>query len=171
MNTATANAPLSFGDLYSAADTRSLIWFQEGDIGTARKMMLESLLSARVEAGHLEDILDDRTRARQLCEQRVGQEAEPWPILHAASRQAASLRATVVCALVGAWTAVEGQKTRPIGLLRRSLMHELGHAAMQSRRSYSVADFFKPVEYNWSETDYEADQALKTFSEQTHADY
>ena len=35
---------------------------------------------------------------------------------------------------------------------------------------YQDADFYKPVEYNWTETAYEVDQALLSYSGQTHAD-
>jgi hypothetical protein len=34
-----------------------------------------------------------------------------------------------------------------------------------------VADFLEPVRYEWTEAAYEARQALKRYSEQTHADY
>ena len=33
-----------------------------------------------------------------------------------------------------------------------------------------VADFLEPVQYSWTETGYEVRQALKKYSEPTHAD-
>jgi hypothetical protein len=35
---------------------------------------------------------------------------------------------------------------------------------------YPIADFYKPLEYAWSEVQYEADRALKEYIEGSHAD-
>lgn len=37
-------------------------------------------------------------------------------------------------------------------------------------RDYPSADFYDDIVYSWSETGYEVRQALKTYSEPTHAD-
>ena len=39
------------------------------------------------------------------------------------------------------------------------------------RSDSPAADFLEPVRYEWTPADYEARQALKRYSEQTHADY
>ncbi len=36
---------------------------------------------------------------------------------------------------------------------------------------YPIADFYKPLEYPWSEVQYEADQALRQYIEGSHADH
>ena len=38
-------------------------------------------------------------------------------------------------------------------------------------RELLIADFMEPVEYAWTEAGFEARQALKRYSEETHADY
>ena len=38
-------------------------------------------------------------------------------------------------------------------------------------RELPIADFMEPVEYAWTEAGFEARQALKKYSEETHADY
>jgi hypothetical protein len=38
-------------------------------------------------------------------------------------------------------------------------------------RELPIADFVEPVEYGWTETGFEARQALKKYCEDTHADY
>jgi len=38
-------------------------------------------------------------------------------------------------------------------------------------RELPVVDFMEPVDYAWSEAGFEARQALKTYCEETHADY
>jgi hypothetical protein len=43
-------------------------------------------------------------------------------------------------------------------------------AAPPSTRDSAVADFYEPVKYNWSESTYEVDQALRKYSEESHAD-
>lgn len=154
-------------DTYEAVDTRPLSFFEEGDIGTVRMSVLESLPNAEVEPIDVEDILDRRTRAVQLSEPRANKEQEPAALIIGAAQLAAKLRATVVCTLVGTWSAIEDEKT---WLFRGLSMHHLGRAPLESRRSYPLADFFKPVEYSWSEADFEADQVLKVFNERTHAD-
>ena len=40
-----------------------------------------------------------------------------------------------------------------------------------ANRELPVADFMEPVEYGWTETAFEARQALRRYSEETHADY
>ncbi len=40
-----------------------------------------------------------------------------------------------------------------------------------SPNEYPVADFYDPVHFVWSEESFEARQALKRYSEATHADY
>lgn len=36
---------------------------------------------------------------------------------------------------------------------------------------YPVADFIEPVTFGWTEAGFEVRQAIKKFSEETHADY
>jgi hypothetical protein len=36
---------------------------------------------------------------------------------------------------------------------------------------YPAADFLEPIRYDWTEAGYEVHQALKSYSEETHADY
>jgi hypothetical protein len=38
-------------------------------------------------------------------------------------------------------------------------------------RELPVADFMEPIEYGWTESGFEARQALKRYCEDTHADY
>jgi hypothetical protein len=38
-------------------------------------------------------------------------------------------------------------------------------------RELPIADFMEPVEYSWTEAGFEARQALKSYCEETHADY
>ncbi len=72
----------------------------------------------------------------------------------------------------------DGQVFRPVGpvllepntsvrLTIEALVPETGGPAAED---YPVADFYKPVEYNWTDTAAEVDQALVSFSGQTHAD-
>lgn len=218
------------------ADTRSLDWFQEGDIGMRRKAILENL--PKFDSVKIEDFFVGRTRGVQFSEKRAGKEPDAAVMTYGILQRAASLRAFVVCALVRAWSAVEGETTCPIpcrlvkcdsafsvgdlssgnllvqgdnlpalnalllydigqlkciyidshystrnmAMLRGSLMQGLYHDSMSCQdsrtmeakescdSSYPVADFFKPVEYNWRLTDFEADQALKIFNEHTNAD-
>ena len=37
--------------------------------------------------------------------------------------------------------------------------------------AYPVADFYEPIAFAWTEASYVARQALKRYSEETHADY
>ena len=37
--------------------------------------------------------------------------------------------------------------------------------------AYPVADFYEPVEFGWTQAGYEVRQALKRYSEATHADH
>ena len=38
-------------------------------------------------------------------------------------------------------------------------------------RELPIADFMEPVEYAWTEAGFETRQALKRYTEETHADY
>ena len=44
------------------------------------------------------------------------------------------------------------------------------NGSLPRTEAYPVADFYEPVEYGWTEAGYEVRQALKRYSEATHAD-
>ncbi|HZZ77532.1 MAG TPA: hypothetical protein VFE62_03380 [Gemmataceae bacterium] len=150
-------------------NTRSLSWFESGDIGPARKAILENLNAASFPLS-APTVIAEPTNALDLSERPTAKEPEVPFAFYGVVGRVASVRAVVICALVGAWTVVEAETTRPIALLRNSLMHDLGQLALQNAEDYPIADFFMPVQYNWKETDFEADRALTYFSEHTNAD-
>jgi hypothetical protein len=63
--------------------------------------------------------------------------------------------------------------SRPMPLVESR--HELAGACAggngAAERELPIADFMEPVEYAWTEAAFEARQALRRYSEQTHADY
>ena len=40
----------------------------------------------------------------------------------------------------------------------------------KGEEEYPIADFYKPLEYGWSEAQYQADQAIKEYIEGSHGD-
>jgi hypothetical protein len=67
----------------------------------------------------------------------------------------------------------DGYLSRPVPLVE--MPDEAGSAGTNGHpkgdSQSPVADFLDPVRYEWTEAAYEARQALKKYSEQTHADY
>jgi hypothetical protein len=45
------------------------------------------------------------------------------------------------------------------------------NASRSAVEAYPVADFYEPVQWRWTETGYQVRQALKRYSEATHADH
>lgn len=67
----------------------------------------------------------------------------------------------------------EDSLSRPVPLVEfhqeQAMVRTNGNGAVD--REPPVADFMEPVAYAWTEAGFEARQALKRYSEQTHADY
>ena len=63
--------------------------------------------------------------------------------------------------------------SRPVPLLdvRQDSAEARANGNGMANRELPVADFMEPVEYGWTETAFEARQALRRYSEETHADY
>ena len=59
--------------------------------------------------------------------------------------------------------------SRPIGLPGDLCQHK--PADQEQPKDYPVADFLDPIEYTWSEAQYEAQSAAKRYLEDSHADY
>jgi hypothetical protein len=67
----------------------------------------------------------------------------------------------------------EGSLSRPVPLaeLPQEAGNACAHGNAKADSEPPVADFLEPVQYNWTGTGYEVRQALKKFSEQTHANH
>jgi hypothetical protein len=88
-------------------------------------------------------------------------------------RELVGVQAQAVALLIARLRAqAEDSLSRPVPLVEPP--EEAGAAcANGSARAdeYPVADFLEPVRYEWTEAAYEVRQALKRYSEETHADY
>jgi len=56
----------------------------------------------------------------------------------------------------------------PVRLTIEALSPGVGEPVAED---YPEADFYKPVEYNWTDSSYEVEQALMSYCGRTHADY
>jgi hypothetical protein len=67
----------------------------------------------------------------------------------------------------------EDSLSRPVPLVEFHQESATAHTngSRAADREPPVADFMEPVDYTWTEAGFEARQALKRYSEQTHADY
>ena len=61
--------------------------------------------------------------------------------------------------------------SRPMPLMEVHQESATANGNGAASRELPVADFMEPVEYGWTEAGYEARQALKSYCEDTHADY
>jgi hypothetical protein len=65
----------------------------------------------------------------------------------------------------------EDSLSRPVSLVEFHEESATIRTNGEADRESPVADFMDPVDYAWTEAGFEARQALKRYSEQTHADY
>ncbi len=65
----------------------------------------------------------------------------------------------------------EDSLSRPVPLVELHEEPAMVRTNGAADREPPVADFMEPLDYAWTEAGFEARQALKRYSEQTHADY
>jgi hypothetical protein len=130
-----------------------------------------------------EEAAPTRDRLDRLANQLAGSEGRIDTSGGFAPTASAALTTAMRRELVGAQAVAvliarlraqtEGSLSRPIPLAE--LPPEAGSACANGNAKAGgeppVADFFEPVQYAWTEAGYEVRQALKRYSEETHADH